>query len=656
MYTYLDIARDIHSWLGSLQIKQKWIDAHPLDGQLAYDLFHPVKGTIKVKQFLPPERIFRSKGVALEAGEPSGAKTRLRVYDFGGIYDPIDEHVPGEHYATTHFALLSALLFSATKDTRYIEPAIAAMEFHLYTSPDEYKLSNWMYHWDFQNYAFAATFDLLKSHLPEKVRNQWRIGLRAGQTNHRNKLTNWAAMRALAHLQRCKTVGPLTEMARYFWNMRTVSRARQADGCMDDHKNVSRPIQYHIYAAALLHRIYLLNKSRRALKWFLTGVDYLMPWIDPDGDFNYWGRGQEQIFGFGAAIYALEAAALVTGNRQKYQRAAESLFRFLLQYKTGEHFPLVLNSRRDDEQYGWYDYHHTTVYNAFLGVWLAFAHNLSQETETRRQAAIGASSSSFDFSNREANDAGNAHARLTYFKPTRIVFIANDHFFCAIGEGLKSYLSEVGLTPCHLWMEGVGWLFSCPGGPTADTFGKRRHHPGVHENFVAPLAIPVDGQILHPATGAGRFERVSQQEIIVRWRNDYYEISRRFVLAGRAFSIDDEIRFLRTADFSEFRFFNFPVVTDKFEIGFDDEALILSTENGARARIEMKHDFAVKSFRTNPKLKTAKGEAQIVRKSALDFHATRGESKRVVLRILPLSRAQGRRIVDEALFMKGAAV
>ena len=317
----------------------------------------------------------------------------------------------------------------------------------------------------------------------------------------------------------------------------------------------------------------------------------------------------------------------------------------------------MLNARRDDEQYGWYDYHHTTVYNAFLGVWLAFAHHLSREVETRRKATIGASSSnSIDLSTRRANDASNAHARLTYFKPTRMVFIANDHFFCAIGEGLKSYLSEVGLTPCHLWMEGVGWLFSCPGGPTADTFGKMRHHPGVHENFIAPLAIPIDGQILHPATGTGRFESVSQHEIIVRWRNDYYEISRRFVLVGRAFSIDDEIRFLRTADFSEFRFFNFPVVTDKFEIGFDDEALILSAANGVRARIEMKHDFAVKSFRTNPKLKTAKGEAQIVRKSVLDFHATRGEIKHIALRIVPPLRVESRRLVDEALFMKDAAV
>jgi len=657
MPTYLDTARDIHHWLSALQIKQKWIDADRLDGQLVFELIHPVKGKLKVKQPFPSEPVFRSQGIALEAGEPSGAKHRLRVYDFGGIYDPIDEHVPGEHYATTHFALLSALMFSATKETRYIEQAIAAMEFHLYTSPDEYKLSNWMYHWDFQNYAFAAAFDLLKSHLPEKVRNQWFIGLRAWQTNRRNKLTNWAAMRALAHWQRYKMAGPLTEMARYFWNMRLVSRARHADGCIDDHKNVSRPIQYHIYAAALLHRIYLLNKSRRALKWFLAGVDYLLPWIDPDGDFNYWGRGQGQIFGYGAAIYALEAAALTTGNRQKYQRAAESLFRFLLQYKTGEHFPLVLNARRDDEQYGWYDYHHTTVYNAFLGVWLAFAHNLSREVETRRKATIGApSSNSIDLSNRRANDASNAHARLTYFKPTRMVIIANDHFFCAIGEGLKTYLSEVGLTPCHLWVEGIGWIFSCPGGPTVDTFGKMRHPPGVHENFIAPLAIPVDGQILHPATGSGRLERVSHHEILVRWRNDYYEISRRLALAGRAFSIDDEIRFLRTADFSEFRFFNFPVIIDKFEIGFDDEALILSTANGARARIEMKHDFAVKSFRTNPKLKTAKGEAQIVRKSVLDFHATRGEIKHIALRIVPPPRVESRRIVNDAMFMKGATV
>jgi len=648
MHTYLDTARDIHSWLGSLQIKQKWIDADFIDGQMVFDLVHPTKGKIKIKQTLPSERVFRAQGIALELVEATNSRCKLRVYDFGGIWDLIDGLVPGEHYATTHFALLSAMLFSETNEPRYHEQAVDAIEFHVHTSKDEYKLSNWMYHWDFQNYAFVATYDLLQTHLPAAVKSAWLVGLRTWQTNQRNMLANWAAMRALAHRHRYEVIGGLSNLAKHRWNLRLVSQARQADGCIDDDKNVSRPIQYHIYAVALLHRIYLLNRSKRMLKWFMSGVDYLLPWIDPDGDFNYWGRGQEQIFGYAAAIYALEAAAIASGNRQKYQRAAQSLFRFLLRFQTEDHFPLVLNARRDDEQFGWYDYHHTTVYNAFLGAWLGLTHRLlAAGSDAARQ------SKTLAIKSRDENqavmpklDSGKSPAQTIYFRPTQFVFISNERFYCAIGAGLKHYLTEVGLTPCHLWMRGLGWLFSCPGGPTVDTFGKLRRHDGVQENFLAPLALPVDGQMLNPASGTARLVAVRENEIEVRWQNGWYEVRRKIALSPRIFSIDDEITFLRSAAYREFRLTSLPVVVDKFTIDFDGHVLILSTGNGAKARIETRHDFAVKTFRTNPRIRTAKGEAQIIRQSALDFQAERGMIKHVALRIAAGSHGDSRRVMD----------
>jgi PAS domain-containing protein len=620
MQTYLDVARGIHAWLGALQIKQKWIDAEVLDGQMAYQLAHPVKGKIQVRQPMPSERIFRSHGIALEQAADSRAK--LRVYDFGGIWDPIDGLVPGEHYAATHFALLSAILFNQTKEPHYLEQALDAIEFHLFTSKHEYQPSNWTYHWDFQNYAFVTAFDLLERYLPAAVKSKWVAGLKTWQTNHRNRLANWAAMRALGHRHRYHVIGGVGNLPKYFWNLRAVARARQADGCIDDEKNLSRPIQYHVYAAALLHRIYLLNHSKRLLKWFLAGVDYLLPWIDPDGDFNYWGRGQEQIFGYAAAIYALEAAALASGNRHPYQPAADLLFRFLLQFKRDNHFPLVLNVRRDDEQFGWYDYHHTTVYNAFLGAWLGLTHGLiSEKSGAARKMIIQAPRSS------------PAFGQAVYFKPTQFAILSNGQFFCAIGGGLKNYLTEVGLTPCHLWMRGMGWLFSCPGGPTPGTFGKLRQQSGAQENFMAPLALLADGPMLNPASGAARFLAVRENEILVLWQNDFYEVQRKISITPRIFCIDDEITFLRTATYREFRFMSFPVAIDKFTIEFDRHALILSCGNGAQARIESRHNFSAKTFRTNPRLRTAKGETQVIRQSAVDFRVERGQVKQVTLLI-----------------------
>lgn len=650
MQTYLDVARDIHSWLAALQIKQKWIEADFIDGQLVFDLIHPSQGKIKVRQALPPEKVFRCEGVALELGEPNRFHMKLRVYDYGGIWDPIDGHVPGEHYATTHFALLSAILFLATKESRYIEQAIEAIAFHLYTSPDTYALSNWMYHWDFQNYAFVATYDLLKPYLPAKVKDAWLIGIKTWQTNHRNKLANWAAMRALAHLHRRKAVGGLSEFFKYHWNARAVSQARQVDGCIDDHKNISRPIQYHIFAAALLHRIFLLNDSKRMLRWFMAGVDYLLPWIDPDGDFNYWGRGQEQIFGYGAAIYSLQAAAQSHGNRQKYQNAADALLRYLVQFKNEDHFPLVLNARRDDELYGWYDYHHTTVYNAFLGVWLGFTHTLRWSDSDARRSHV-ASSKNIDVTNvRGAKPETEASSRATtYLKSTQFVFLENENFYCAIGAGLKAYLSEAGLSPCHVWMRDAGWLFSCPGGPTPDTFGKVRNHPGAQENFLAPLAILPEGQLINAAAGVARFTTVTDDQVIVQWQNRHYAVLRKISLLPRSIHIDDEISFARAADYREFRFMSFPVVTDKFDIGFEEEALVLTTRDGVRVKIETHNDFGVASFRTNPRIKTAKGDAQVIRQCVIDFHAEPGMVRHASMMIMPTSSVVKRRAEEATL-------
>ena len=60
--------------------------------------------------------------------------------------------------------------------------------------------------------------------------------------------------------------------------------------------------------------MYLLNGQDKIARKFLNGIEFFMPFVDPDGDFNYWGRGHGQIFGHGAAIYALLAAANLTGD------------------------------------------------------------------------------------------------------------------------------------------------------------------------------------------------------------------------------------------------------------------------------------------------------------------------------------------------------
>ena len=621
MRTYLDTAVDIHSWLGSLQVQQRRIEFELQDGQMVSEMAHPVQGRIQVRHSGSAEEVFRLQGIAVEKLEAQSSRPKLGVYDFGGIWDPIDGGVPGEHYATTHFALLSAILFTQTKEPRYLQQASDALEFHLHTSKDEYRLSNWMYHWDFQNYAFVATFELLEKHLSPAIRSSWMAGLRAWRTNHRNRLANWAAMRMLAYAHRHRATGSRMDQLRSLWQRREVRRARQADGCFDDDRDRSRPIQYHLFTVALLHRIYLLNRSPRLRSWFMEGMNYALPWFDPDGDFNYWGRGQEQIFGYGAAIYALEAAAQLSEEPEKYRDAAARAYHWLLSFQRGNHFPLVLNARRDEEQYGWYDYHHTTVYNAFLGVWLAFAHQLTAERKTTTVAASAVAPA------RKLQP----EARATFFAPTQIAMLADERFFCAIGAGLGHYYSEAGLTPCHLWMKGIGWVFSCPGGPAPDSFGKLRHHPGIEENFLAPLAILPEGRVLNPASGRGRIVSVRDLEVVVHWQNDFYSINRRLAISDRRLIIADAIQFNRTADFREFRWVNFPVVTDKFRCDVDRGRLLLATAKPQTASIEIETDTAATGFQSASRIKSPRGEAVAVGQHTLDYHAEAGTTRHVTM-------------------------
>ncbi len=389
MSDYLGAAARIHKWLDHLQIKQERGAIVNRDEQRRMILQHPVKGELDLTAELPAGEIFECHGMGLHVPGKLNAGDDIQIHDAGGIFDPIDGRVQGEHYSTSHFALLSAILHRETGEKRFLDNARQAIDFHLRTSPNEYApFSEWMYHWDFQNYAFVLTYRLLQEYLNERDRERWKTGLLGWQTNHYNKLTNWAGMRAWAYAERHELFGKFADRMRSIWNLRTVERACQGDGCFDDNPGLSRPIQYHIFTIAILHRMLLLKDSPKMRHCFLAGVDYFTPFIDPDGDFNYIGRGQEQIFGYGSAIYALEAAALETG-KSEYREQAERMFDYLLRYHKGNFFPLVLNDQPDEKRSGWYDYHHSTVYNAHLAVWLGLAHLLNSSAKQNKK--IGAS-------------------------------------------------------------------------------------------------------------------------------------------------------------------------------------------------------------------------------------------------------------------------
>jgi len=609
---YLRTAETIFNWLAPYQILQDYITARSNEGRLSFQLNHPVEGSIAVDEPLPPESYFRSHGIGLEMEKEGGKDVRLRVYDFGGIFDPIDSFVPGEHYATTHFALLGAILYLEKRDPSILEKVKKAIDFHLATSRHAYRFREWGYHWDFQNYAFLEVYSLIKDALSEEEKKRWEEGLIHPTENKENLLTNWIAMRAYSSALRYRLFHRLSDQLRFFWRLRLIKKARQKDGCFDDSRNRSRPIQYHVFTLALLHRILRICPNKKIEHDFLDGVRYFIPFVDPEGCFNYIGRGQEQLFGYGVALYVLEAAkSLDRQNTDLVQDAIQRIWHHLIQFKKNGHFPLVLNVKRDEERFGWYDYHHLTVYEAFLGAWLALTHRIQNE--------VGSS---------QTVHTSVPKRYVKHFQSTKVAVVSKSDYFIVFTGGTPDYISEPGITPAHLWFQGAGWVYSCPGGPSPEEFGRIRPVAHVEKNVLAPIAQDSAGRWIGPY---GREAKIFKSDCdTTKMVFDYGPFKvQRVVHYGDDTKLlfEDHIQFHKTQTFQEFRFFNFPISTDKFQTILQNGTEIQFLVKEKAVLFLQLEAFMGLCLEHLEKIKTAKGMVQIVSLRMNNFSVKKGEGK-----------------------------
>jgi len=138
----------------------------------------------------------------------------------------------------------------------------------------------------------------------------------------------------------------------------------------------TRSLQYHAFCLFILaHIIEQQPKNKTVKKHFLAGVKCAIGYILEDGTSIYIGRGQEQIFGYGSLIYALEFC------HSQIEPLDESILDKLaakvtnLQREDGS-YPLVLRatqpenigvSFKSDAPDGWYGYNTLYDYQPFLG-------------------------------------------------------------------------------------------------------------------------------------------------------------------------------------------------------------------------------------------------------------------------------------------------
>lgn len=147
----------------------------------------------------------------------------------------------------------------------------------------------------------------------------------------------------------------------------------------------TRSLQYHAFCLYLLCDLIDQHPRARFLTdWLDRGCDFAIRQILSDGTALWIGRGQEQIFGYGALVYALE---FVHHRIRPLPDATLNLVqaKLLANQRADGSFPLVLRGREPepaDASYagrpsGWYGYNTLYDYQPFLAYALWRASNVT---------------------------------------------------------------------------------------------------------------------------------------------------------------------------------------------------------------------------------------------------------------------------------------
>ena len=169
---------------------------------------------------------------------------------------------------------------------------------------------------------------------------------------------NWMLLRAVCHA----APGPCLSLSRAQLEGRTALVGHSRRGFIEDRPGV-RSFAYYAFCGALLADLWRLQGFQWAGRAAVQAAAFLAQFVLPNGDALYIGRGQEQIFGYGALIYLLETASQMTGEAD-YSQLAARVFRRAIRFRRADGcLPLVLREGEEPEPWrpdasrpGWYSY------------------------------------------------------------------------------------------------------------------------------------------------------------------------------------------------------------------------------------------------------------------------------------------------------------
>lgn len=359
-----------------------------------------------------------------------------------GVIDPVEGSVLPHTYTTDFYGWLCARLYVQANDDLWLHESLRALDATLAFRQEPCRSNNSPstkdeFHWEFKNLALINTLDLLEGKISEEREARIARYLLSWR-NLDIDSTNWTAMRALAYGLRHRRFGRATDLWRSRLELELVLARQTNEGFFPDTPS-SYSMQYHAYTASLLALYCQTIGNARAREALLQAVRLIINFIDPAGDFNYFGRGQHQLFGYASLILALDVAATLSlTEADGFRLARKQVVDYVNGFRQPDgSFPLVLGGAGG--KWGWYDYNYAGDYLAFFAVWLSLTSQTVEPLATERRRKT-----------------------FTKYYPILGLAVASRPSWFAVMSANGRDLSEpVGLA--HLWPNGPEWL----GGPDA---------------------------------------------------------------------------------------------------------------------------------------------------------------------------------------------
>ena len=354
---------------------------------------------------------------------------------------------------------------------------------------------------------------------------------------------NWMLLRAVCRAQE----GPWRSPMRSGLEARASLLRHARRGFIADRQGV-RSFGYHAFCGALLAELWRHRGWAWAGRAAVEAASFLAGFVLRNGDTLYVGRGQQQIFGYGALLYLLEAAGQI-GASDEFEVPAERVFAYLRSFRREEGcFPLVLREGEPAEPWepdasrcGWYTYNRYADYLPFLGAFLVKA----ARAELRPLGQVEVAAGSTDFRRWKQDRYEAVIARPGGSATNDMAF----PYVCVSGESLF---------PCY--------------GREGEEVGPEEM-PLPYGRFAGGEEVAFRKALEYEVTESG-----------LAGRSALVFHDRRFEFGAEGFTCRDEIRFRRACEFAELAPANFlfkrlrPLPDGRFE----------TWQNGARAGVSLR--------------------------------------------------------------------